>query len=95
MKKIIATETFRNWLKDLKDKKGQAIITKRVQRMAKGNFGDAKWFDGIGELRIKFGPGYRVYFTERDGEVVILLCGGDKGTQKRDIKRAIEMKQEI
>lgn len=57
--------------------------------------GDHKFFDGIGELRLDYGPGYRLYFAMQGSVVVILLCGGDKGSQERDIKRAIEMSKEI
>jgi putative addiction module killer protein len=60
-----------------------------------GNLGDAKFFDGIGELRIDYGPGYRIYFVKRGNMVVILLCGGDKTTQRRDIKQAIETAREL
>ena len=59
------------------------------------NLGDAKFFDGIGELRIDYGPGYRVYFVQRQRVVIILLCGGDKSTQKTDIKKAFGMSKEI
>ncbi len=57
--------------------------------------GDVKYFDGIGELRIDYGPGYRVYFTKREQTIIILLSGGDKSSQKRDIKRAVIMAQEV
>ena len=57
--------------------------------------GDVKYFDGIGELRIDYGPGYRVYFTKRGQTIIILLSGGDKSSQKRDIKRAVIMAQEV
>ena len=63
--------------------------------IALGLFGDAKFFDGIGELRVDYGPGYRVYFVKRGNEVVILLCGGDKSRQTKDIKQAIEMAKEV
>lgn len=67
----------------------------RIARVQSGLLGDAKFFDGIGELRIDHGPGYRLYFVKRGNEVVILLCGGDKSTQKRDIKKAIKMAKEV
>lgn len=67
----------------------------RIRRLEAGNFGDAKFFDGIGELRIDHGPGYRVYFV-RDGQtVVVLLCGGDKRTQQTDIAKAKRMAKEL
>ena len=62
--------------------------------MAAGNLGDAKFFGGIGELRIDYGPGYRLYFVRRGEAVIVLLCGGDKSSQKRDIKLAIKMAKE-
>jgi putative addiction module killer protein len=64
------------------------------RRLTLGLFGDAKFFDGIGELRIDYGPGYRLYFMRRGNTVVLLLCGGDKSTQKRDIQRAKELAEE-
>ena len=73
----------------------KAKIDVRIRRLSLGNFGDVKFFDGIGELRIDHGPGYRVYFARRGFEVVILLAGGDKRTQKRDIGYAIEMVKEL
>ena len=71
-------------------------IAKRIDRIASGNFGDAKSVgDGVSELRFAFGPGYRVYYTRRGDVVVILLCGGDKDSQERDIERAKMMAKEI
>lgn len=82
------TAIFRDWLENLKDVRARTRIAQRVVRLQAGLFGDAKFFDGIGELRIDHGPGYRVYFAHRGTVVVILLCGGDKSTQSKDIKRA-------
>lgn len=80
---------FREWLISLKGKKARAIVRVRINRLRQGNFGDCRHLgEGVYELRIHYGPGYRVYFGDVDGENVVLLCGGDKGTQKRDIKRA-------
>lgn len=70
-------------------------IAIRVARIQSGLMGDVKFFDGIGELRIDHGPGYRLYFVKRGSALVILLCGGDKSSQKRDIRKAIEMAKEI
>jgi len=95
MIEVRQTRQFQKWLKGLKDRKAQAVISERLFRLNVGHFGDVKRFDGIGELRIFIGPGYRVYFVERDAMLIILLCGGDKGSQKRDIKRAISMAKEI
>jgi len=95
MMMVRVTDTFDKWLKKLKDPKGKAIIVSRITRLETGNYGDVKWFEGIGELRIAYGPAYRIYFIEQDGDIIILLCGGDKGSQKRDIKRAITFAKEL
>ena len=80
------------WLVGLKDHVGKAQIALRLDRAVKGNFGDCEPVGkGVSEMRIHYGPGYRVYFTRRDSVVYLLLLGGDKSTQKRDIKHAIEM----
>lgn len=89
------TTEFRDWLRSLSDRAGARRIVQRIARLEMGNFGDAKFFDGIGELRVHAGPGYRVYFAKRGDVLVILLCGGDKSSQKKDIKRAIEMAKEV
>jgi putative addiction module killer protein len=74
----------------------RARIAKRIDRLAQGNFGDAKSVGGgVSELRFDFGPGYRVYYTMRGQVVVILLCGGDKGSQQRDIERAMALAKDI
>ncbi|TJW80067.1 MAG: addiction module killer protein [Mesorhizobium sp.] len=67
----------------------------RIARVQSGLMGDVKFFDGIGELRIDHGPGYRLYFVNRGNALIILLCGGDKSSQKRDIKKATEMAKEV
>lgn len=86
---IEQTEAFRRWLARLKDKRGKASILIRIQRLAGGHAGDvAPVGDGISEMRIHVGPGYRVYFLQRGRHVVVLLAGGDKGTQRRDIEAA-------
>lgn len=80
---------FRDWLVGLRDVAGRARIRARLNRVRLGNFGDAKSVgDGVFEFRISFGPGYRVYFAKEASKVVLLLCGGDKGTQRRDIAKA-------
>jgi putative addiction module killer protein len=90
------TDVFIDWLSELRDAQARARIAKRINRLADGNFGDAKSVgDGVSELRFAFGPGYRVYYTRRGAVVVILLCGGDKDTQERDIERAKVMALEI
>ena len=89
------TTAFRDWLNSLKDKRAVEKIAIRIARIQSGLMGDAKYFDGIGELRLDFGPGYRLYFVKRGNEVIILLCGGDKSGQGRDIKKAIQMAKEL
>ena len=79
----------------MKDVRARARIQVRIDRVELGNFGDAKFFGGIGELRIDYGPGYRVYFVKRGDMVVILLCDGDKTTQRRDIEHAVEIEWEL
>jgi len=83
---------FDSWLAALKDKVGRARIVHRIRSAEHGNFGDCEPVgEGVSEMRIHFGPGYRVYFTRRGEVIYLLLLGGDKSSQKRDIKRAIEM----
>jgi putative addiction module killer protein len=94
MIEVRQTTHFRTWLTDL-DLQVRAKVEVRIRRVSMGNFGDAKFFDGIGELRIDFGPGYRVYFVKKGNTVVILLAGGDKKTQRRDIRDAIEIAKEV
>ena len=96
MIEVLRTAEFINWLTALRDVQARARIAKRIDRIAQGNFGDAKSVgDGVSELRFTFGPGYRVYYTRRGDVVVILLCGGDKGSQERDIDRAKAMAKEV
>ena len=89
-------EPFRDWLTSLKDKQAQAAIYARIERVKQDNFGDCKrgMSDGVGELKINTGPGYRVYFGEAKNIIVLLLCGGSKSTQKRDLKKAKEYWQD-
>ncbi len=90
------TQLFIEWLTSLRDQVAKAHIARRIDRLALGNAGDVKPVGaGVSELRIDQGPGYRVYFVNRGGVLIILLCGGDKRTQDRDIKRAIELAQEF
>ena len=80
---------FREWLLDLRDAKTRARIRVRLNRVRLGNFGDSRSVgEGVNELRMTFGPGYRIYYGRRGDALVILLCGGDKRTQRRDITRA-------
>lgn len=86
------SEEFNDWLLALKDKLGRARIIQRIRSAEYGNFGDCEPVgEGVSEMRVHIGPGYRVYFSRRAEVVYLLLIGGDKSSQKRDIKRAIEM----
>jgi putative addiction module killer protein len=96
MFEIRTTAIFDRWLAKLRDRKGQTIIAHRVRRLSAGNLGDVKPVaKGVSELRVHFGPGYRVYLTRRGGQIIVLLCGGDKGSQKRDIARAVELNEQL
>lgn len=95
MIEIRQTAEFREWLADLRDSRAKARIAERVRRLALGNPGDVKSVGGgVGELRIDYGPGYRVYIVRRGREIVVLLCGGDKTTQQKDIARAKALAEE-
>ena len=87
--KQIESGKFKHWLKKLKDETGRARIVSRINRLMEGLPGDVTPVgNGVSELRIHYGPGYRVYFHQRGDTMIILLCGGDKGTQRRDIDTA-------
>jgi putative addiction module killer protein len=88
------TDNFKNWIRNLKDGIAQAVINARIRRISAGNFGDVKPVgNNVSELRINYGHGYRVYFTLREREIIILLCGGDKSTQQRDIAKAVKLEK--
>jgi putative addiction module killer protein len=90
------TEVYRDWINSLKDRAGRARIQVRVDRLANGNPGQHRNLTGgISELKIDFGPGYRVYYTEREGDLVILLAGGDKSTQQQDIRIATALARNL
>ena len=92
MNTFLRTEAFDIWLSALRDKVGRARIVHRIRSAEHGNFGDCEPVgEGVSEMRVHVGPGYRVYYTRRGEVVYLLLAGGDKSTQKRDIQRAIEM----
>jgi putative addiction module killer protein len=92
---IRQTREFSDWLKALSDHSAQGKIAARIARLRMGNAGDVKPVGkGISELRIDYGPGYRVYFTRRGQSLIILLCGGDKGSQDRDITKARKLAAE-
>ena len=93
---LAETDEFHRWLGSLADRRARARILDRIKRASSGNFGDVKPAgSGVSEMRIDYGPGYRVYYFRRGKELVILLCGGDKKTQKADIATAIRIKGEI
>ena len=90
------TETYAKWFSNLRDRQARARILARIRRLSLGNPGDvAPVGGGLSEMRIHYGPGYRVYFLERGNALVILLAGGTKGTQKRDIGRAHELAEQV
>ena len=96
MLQLKQTEVFGKWLSDLRDIRAKARILARLESARLGNLGDARSVgDGVSELRIDVGAGYRVYFTRRQRIIIILLCGGDKSTQSKDIARAKLMVQQI
>jgi putative addiction module killer protein len=93
---IEQTDDFAKWLRGLRDHIARAQIAKRIQRLAHGQYGDVKSVGaGVSELRVHTGPGYRVYFVLRGSTIIVLLCGGDKSTQQRDIQRAWALASEL
>jgi len=96
MIEIRKTENFAKWIDGLKDIRARARILVRIERLAAGNPGDVKPVgEGISELRIEYGPGYRVYYKKQGQELVILLAGGDKRTQARDINTALRLARNL
>ena len=96
MIEIRKTDLFANWLDNLRDIQVKARVLVRVERLASGNAGDVKPVgEGVSEMRINYGPGYRVYFVQRGSELIILLAGGDKSSQPRDINAAIRLAQNL
>ncbi|WP_138436551.1 type II toxin-antitoxin system RelE/ParE family toxin [Marinobacter shengliensis] len=96
MNQILETEIFSQWLEELKDQKARDKILDRIDRAEAGNFGDHKPLgDHVSEMRLTHGPGYRVYYTKIGNLVFLLLCGGTKPTQKKDIEIAKEMAAEL
>ena len=89
MVEVFTTDDLDRWLRKLKDRQGRLRILSRIDRLAHGNAGDVKALgQGVWELRLTYGPGYRVYYAHRGNRVVLLLCGGDKSTQDSDIAKA-------
>ena len=96
MFEVIESPTFQTWMSELRDSKARDRIAARITRVSLGALGDWKATQGaVSELRIDYGPGYRLYFTRRGRTVILLLCGGDKRTQSADIKRALKMVEEL
>jgi putative addiction module killer protein len=90
------TDEFDQWLSSLADQRAQAKIASRIERLGRGNPGDVKPVGaGVSEMRVSDGPGYRVYFKQTGKTVVLLLCGGDKSAQEKDVKRAKEIAAEL
>ncbi len=93
---VLQTQDFQDWLDTLKDRRAQLRIAARLRLAEAGSLGDWKPVAGsISEMRVDFGPGYRLYFTRRGNILVVLLCGGDKSSQKRDISRAQRIAKEL
>ena len=96
MKTIHTTEVFDGWLNGLRDKLAEKRIQARIRRAELGNFGDCEPVsEGVSEMRIHYGPGYRVYFAQRGMEIVILLAGGDNSPQSKDINTALELARQL
>ena len=96
MNEIRETEKYSKWHRKLRDPAGRAQINRRVKRLAEGHAGDAKSVgEGVLELRINCGPGYRVYYVQRAMELILLLAGGDKSTQSQDINAAIRLAKSV
>jgi putative addiction module killer protein len=93
---MVRTPAFERWLGRLRDNKARAVIARRIDRVATGDLGDVRSVgERVSELRVNSGPGYRIYFTRRGETLIVLLCGGDKDSQERDIARAKTLAQEI
>lgn len=96
MTEIRKTDRFAKWVDSLGDIQAKARVLVRIERLASGNAGDVKPVGGgVSEMRIDYGPGYRIYFIQRGSELIILLAGGDKSNQSRDIKAAIRLAQNL
>ena len=92
MIEVLQTEEYSKWFDSLRDRQARMRIDIRIRRLSLGNSGDVKPVgEGVSELRIDFGPGYRIYFIQKGQTLIILLAGGTKGTQEKDIRQAIEL----
>jgi len=89
---VLKTDTFDKWFRGLRDARAKARIDERIERFVNGNPGDVKSVgSGVCEMRIGYGPGYRLYYVQRGKLLIILLCGGDKSSQRKDVTKAIEL----
>ena len=96
MIEIRETKVYADWFRNLRDRRAKARIDTRIRRLSLGNPGDVKPVGaGVSELRINYGPGYRIYFIQRGSDVIVLLGGGDKRTQQQDIKKALELARDL
>ena len=96
MIEVRQSDEFVRWLAGLRDQVAKARIASRIRRLTHdGHFGDVKYFERLGEMRVDHGPGYRIYFAKRGDIVVVLLCGGDKSSQRRDIEKARHLAEEL
>ena len=96
MMTVRETDNFKEWLRGLKDRMARSIINARIRRLSLGNKGDTKSVGGgVSELRIDYGPGYRVYYYQAKKEIIILLCGGDKSSQSKDIENAKKIAENL
>jgi putative addiction module killer protein len=96
MIEVRRTLEFSKWIGDLRDGRGKRAIAARIDRLASGNPGDTKPVGhGVSELRIRFGPGYRIYYVQRGNVLIVLLCGGDKSSQDADIAKALAIAREL
>jgi putative addiction module killer protein len=96
LNQFIATDVYTDWFSSLRDVQAKARINARVRRAELGNFGDCEPVgEGVSEMRIHYGPGYRVYWVQRGHEIFILLAGGDKSTQAKDIKNALQLARNL
>jgi putative addiction module killer protein len=93
MKEIIRSSEFDKWLHKLRDSSARYRVIKRIDRLAEGNPGDSRFLGDVSEMRINYGPGYRVYYIDTGREIIVLLCGGDKSTQQADIEWARKIAQ--
>ena len=96
MFEIRTTDVFERWIEGLTDRRTRSVIFNRIDRLAAGHFGDSKSVgDRVFELRVFYGPGYRLYFTRKGRACIVLLCAGDKSTQHTDIERAKRLREEV